>query len=71
METISVESKIRDQGNVFVATMEVENKMDPEKKRRIFNPGMRGTASIDAGREVIGYILFRKIWNFIRLRVLF
>jgi biotin carboxyl carrier protein len=71
VETISVESKIRDQGNVFIATMDVENKMDPENKRRIFNPGMRGTASIDVGREVVGYILFRKIWNFIRLRVLF
>ena len=71
IDKISQESKIRDSVNVFIATMDVDNKMDPESKKRTFSKGMRGTASIDVGREVVGYILFRKIWNFVRLRVLF
>jgi hypothetical protein len=71
VESVSVESKIRNGTNVFIAMMEVKNQENPETKRLVFNPGMQGTASITVGDRVVGYILFRRIWNFIRLRVLF
>jgi hypothetical protein len=45
--------------------------MDVKNSDGSFSKGMRGTASVEVGREVVGYILFRKIWSFIRIRVLF
>ncbi len=65
VEKLGQEAIQVDQINCYLVTMDVSN------AEHAFSKGMRGTASIDVGREVVGYILFRKIWNFIRIRVLF
>jgi GAF domain-containing protein/multidrug resistance efflux pump len=65
VEKVGQESVQVDQINCFVVTMDVKNSDGS------FSKGMRGTASVEVGREVVGYILFRKIWSFIRIRVLF
>jgi multidrug efflux pump subunit AcrA (membrane-fusion protein) len=54
VERIIPRSLIQDNSNVFIATMELEN------NRKQLRPGMRGNAKIVAGKQSIGWQIFRK-----------
>jgi len=50
-------SEIREQENVFVAEVLIDN---TERKLR---PGMRGIAKVETGDRMIGWILFHRAWE--------
>jgi multidrug efflux pump subunit AcrA (membrane-fusion protein) len=54
-------SEIRDERNVFVCLAALEN------DRGDLRPGMRGKARIDAGLRPLGWTLFHRLWDWIRI----
>ncbi len=59
---IEPRAKIINNKSVFVGIQELKN---PERK---LHPGMRGTAKIDAGYKLLGWVILRKPWyTFLRM----
>ena len=55
-------SEIQNGKNVFIATAELVD------EQRQLLPGMKGSARTAAGKKPIGWILFHRLWDFLRLR---
>ncbi len=56
-------SEVKDSENVFICLAEIDN---TESNLR---PGMRGRVKIHSGYRALGWILFHKPWDFIRLHL--
>ncbi|MFM9964544.1 MAG: efflux RND transporter periplasmic adaptor subunit [Planctomycetaceae bacterium] len=54
LRRIHPRSEVRDESNVFIAEVELPN---PQGRLR---PGMKGSADINAGRRMLGWILFHR-----------
>lgn len=63
LEEVYPVSEMLDGENVFVCLTTVQNDADS------LRPGMQGRASVVGPRKSLGWILFHKPWNFIRLRL--
>ncbi len=62
LEVVHPISEIQNDKNVFVCQTTIPNENGD------LRPGMGGKARIKAGRQRLGWILFHKPWNFIRMR---
>jgi len=56
-------SELRDDRNVFVCLAAVEN------DRGDLRPGMRGKARIDTGLRPLGWTIFHRLWDWLRLNL--
>lgn len=63
LERIQPRAEIRDEENVFVAEIELEN---VDERLR---PGMKGRAKIATDRRPLGWILFHKPWEYVVKRL--
>jgi len=63
LEEVYPVSEMLDSENVFVCLTTVDNVANS------LRPGMQGRASIVGPRKPLGWILFHKPWNFVRLRL--
>jgi len=60
LERIHPRSEIRDDANIFVAEVPLEN------RNGFLRPGMNGRASIQTAQQPVYWILFHKPWNLLR-----
>jgi multidrug resistance efflux pump len=61
LEKISPEAEIRDGRNVFVGQLLIDN------SENNLRPGMAGTARLSAGKKMIGWLLFHRVWQQFRI----
>lgn len=66
IRTIRPQSEIIDSRNVFVAEAEIHNEADSTTLRA----GMKGRAGISGERAPIGWVLTRRLWDFIHLHLI-
>jgi multidrug resistance efflux pump len=55
-------SEIRAGGNVFIATVELDN------GSQALRPGMHGSATVRGDRHLLGWILLHRPWHWLRVR---
>ncbi len=60
LKRIHPRSEIRDDANIFVAEVPLEN------RNGLLRPGMKGRASIQTAQQPVYWILFHKPWNLLR-----
>jgi len=63
LERVQPRAEIRDEQNVFVAEIELDN---ADERLR---PGMKGRAKIATPHRPLGWILFHKPWEFVVKRL--
>lgn len=63
LENVFPISEIQEGGNVFVAEASLRN------EDRSLRPGMKGRARILAEKKMIGWILFHRVYEFLRLKL--
>ena len=56
-------SQVRDGSNIFICLATLENANGE------LRPGMRGKARVSAGKRPMGWIIFHRLWDWIRLRI--
>lgn len=66
IEQIYPVSEVSEGKNVFVCLAYI----DDEDGQSFLRPGMRGRARIEAGWKPLGWIIFHKPWNYIKVRFL-
>jgi hypothetical protein len=56
-------SEIQNGQNVFIGEAMLENDND------VLRPGMKGSVRIHSTRKSIGWILFHRLWEYLRLKL--
>ena len=56
-------SEVRDGRNIFICLSQVDN------EKGELRPGMLGKARIDAGHRLLGWTLFHRLWDWLRLNL--
>jgi hypothetical protein len=56
-------SEVRDGRNIFVCLSSIDN------SRGELRPGMLGKARIEAGHRALGWTLFHRLWDWVRLNL--
>jgi hypothetical protein len=57
LDTIHLRSIVRQDENVFIAELELENEL------KLIRPGMNGKAKIHTDKKSLGWVLFHRAWN--------